>query len=139
MNPQEAQKPDLAEGQRFGKYTLVKRIASGGMAEIYLARQAGAEGFEKSIAIKKIHSQLIERSEIMQMFFNEAKLAAQLSHPNICQIFDLGKIGDSFFIAMEYISGRDMNRIINASNRVGIPFPMEYAIKIASTYSCPRR
>ncbi|MBI5526227.1 MAG: serine/threonine protein kinase [Deltaproteobacteria bacterium] len=102
------------------------------MAEIFLARQAGAEGFEKNIAIKKIKSNFSDSPDFVQMFLNEAKLAAQLSHPNICQIFDLGRIGDSFFIAMEYVSGRDMNRIINASNRVGIPFPMEYALKIAS-------
>jgi serine/threonine-protein kinase len=132
VSRQAAQEADFSEGQRFGKYTLVKRIASGGMAEIFLARQAGAEGFEKNIAIKKIKSSFTDSPDFVQMFLNEAKLAAQLSHPNICQIFDLGKIGDSFFIAMEYVSGRDMNRIINASNRVGIPFPMEYALKIAS-------
>jgi serine/threonine-protein kinase len=120
------------DGQRFGKYALLSRIASGGMADIILARQEGHEGFEKYVAIKKIKPSLTETSDFMQMFLNEAKLAAILSHPNICQIFDLGKIGESYFIAMEYIFGRDMNRITNACIRAGIPFPVEYALKIAS-------
>ena len=120
------------EGQSFGKYTLLRQIASGGMADIYLARQAGAEGFAKDITIKKIKEQFTKKKSFVKMFQNEAKLAALLSHPNICQIFDLGQVGDSYFIAMEYIQGRDMNRIVNVSNRAGIPFPMEYALKIAS-------
>jgi len=67
------------------------------------------------------------------MFLNEAKLAAQLNHPNIVQIYDLGKIGESHFIAMEYIFGRDMRRIIPKADALGIPFPMVYALKIASS------
>ncbi|MGC8928162.1 MAG: serine/threonine protein kinase [Myxococcota bacterium] len=119
-------------GQRFGKYILIRKLATGGMADIYLARQEGVEGFQKDIVIKKIRAEIGQKPEFVQMFLNEAKLAAMLTHPNICQIFDLGKIGDSYFIAMEYIAGRDMNRIINASAKRGIPFPMEYALKIAS-------
>src|SRR5579871_3239157 len=67
------------------------------------------------------------------MFLNEAKLAAQLNHPNIVQIYDLGKIGENYFIAMEYIFGRDMRRIIPKADQMGIPFPMVYALKIASS------
>jgi serine/threonine-protein kinase len=119
-------------GQRFGKYILIRKLDTGGMADIYLARQEGVEGFQKDIVIKKIRPEISQKQEFVQMFLNEAKLAAMLTHPNICQIFDLGKIGDSYFIAMEYIAGRDMNRIINASAKRGIPFPMEYALKIAS-------
>jgi serine/threonine-protein kinase len=102
------------------------------MADIFLARQEGVEGFEKNVAIKKLKGEHTLRGDFMQMFLNEAKLAALLSHHNICHIYDLGKIGETHFIAMEYISGRDMHRIGNACIRAGIPFPLEYALKIAS-------
>jgi len=118
---------------KFGKYTLVDRIAVGGMAEIFLARQAGLEGFEKTIVIKRIRPHLSKQASFVKMFLNEAKLAAQLNHPNIVQIYDLGKIGESYFIAMEYIFGRDMRRIIPKADSLGIPFPMVYALKIASS------
>ncbi|MFO0595978.1 MAG: serine/threonine-protein kinase [Myxococcaceae bacterium] len=118
---------------RFGKYTLIDRIAVGGMAEIFLARQAGLEGFEKTIVIKRIRPHLSKQPNFVKMFLNEAKLAAQLNHPNIVQIYDLGKISESYFIAMEYIFGRDMRRIIPKADALGIPFPMVYALKIASS------
>jgi serine/threonine-protein kinase len=117
----------------FGKYTLLERIAVGGMAEVFLAVQTGLEGFEKWLAIKRIRPHLSNEEAFVKMFLNEAKLAAQLQHPNIVQIFDLGKINDSFFIAMEYISGRDMSRVIPKAEKNGIPFPFEYALSIAAS------
>ncbi len=128
----EPQKPKTGS-TRFGKYTLIDRIAVGGMAEIFLARQAGLEGFEKTIVIKRIRPHLSNQATFVKMFLNEAKLAAQLNHPNIVQIYDLGKISESYFIAMEYIFGRDMRRIIPKADSMGIPFPMVYALKIASS------
>jgi serine/threonine-protein kinase len=117
----------------FGKYTLIDRIAVGGMAEIFLARQAGLDGFEKTIVIKRIRPHLSKQASFVRMFLNEAKLAAQLNHPNIVQIYDLGRIAESYFIAMEYIFGRDMRRIIPKADSLEIPFPMVYALKIASS------
>ncbi|MDR0965299.1 MAG: serine/threonine protein kinase [Myxococcales bacterium] len=125
----ETRRPSL----RFGKYTLVNRIAVGGMAEIFLARQAGLEGFEKTIVIKRIRPHLSKQPSFVKMFLNEAKLAAQLNHANVVQIYDLGKIGETYFIAMEYIFGRDMRRIIPKAASMNIPFPMVYALKIASS------
>lgn len=125
--------PEPRKPVRFGKYTLIDRIAVGGMAEIFLARQAGPEGFEKNIVIKRIRPHLSKEPDFVRMFLNEAKLAAQLNHPNIVQIYELGKIGESYFIAMEYIFGRDMRRIIPKADALGIPFPMVYALKIASS------
>ena len=122
-----------AKAVRFGKYTLLDRIAVGGMAEIFLARQAGLEGFEKTIVIKRIRPHLSKQGSFVKMFLNEAKLAAQINHPNIVQIYDLGKINESYFIAMEYIFGRDMRRIIPKADTKEIPFPMVYALKIASS------
>jgi serine/threonine-protein kinase len=129
-----SESPKAKQGAtRFGKYTLIDRIAVGGMAEIFLARQAGLEGFEKTIVIKRIRPHLSKQASFVKMFLNEAKLAAQLNHPNIVQIYDLGKISESYFIAMEYIFGRDMRRIIPKADSMGIPFPMVYALKIASS------
>jgi serine/threonine protein kinase len=122
----------VSRGTRFGKYTLLNRIAVGGMAEVFLARQEGLEGFEKTICIKRIRPHLSSQASFVRMFLNEAKLAAHLNHPNIVQIYDLGRVNDSYFIAMEYISGRDMSRIIPKAEKAGIPFPMIYALRIAS-------
>lgn len=124
---------DSKKNTRFGKYSLIDRIAVGGMAEIFLARQAGIENFEKTIVIKRIRPHLSKQPNFVKMFLNEAKLAAQLNHPNIVQIYDLGKIAESYFIAMEYVFGRDMRRIIPKADAMGIPFPMVYALKIASS------
>jgi serine/threonine-protein kinase len=118
--------------ERFGGYTLVERIGVGGMAEVFLARHSGVAGFEKDIVIKRIRNHLTEQPSFIEMFLGEAKLAAQLSHPNIVQIYDLGKIHDAYFIAMEYVAGRDLSAVIPKCRDVGIPFPIEYALKISS-------
>jgi serine/threonine protein kinase len=117
---------------RFGKYRLVDRIAVGGMAEIFLAHQMEGEGLERPVVIKRIRPHLSKHSTFVKMFLNEARLAAQLNHPNIVQIHDLGKIGESYFIAMEYIFGRDMRRVIPKAEQLGITFPLVYALRIAS-------
>jgi serine/threonine protein kinase len=116
----------------FGKYRLIDRIAVGGMAEIFLAHQMEGEGLERPVVIKRIRPHLSKHSTFVKMFLNEARLAAQLNHPNIVQIHDLGKIGENYFIAMEYIFGRDMRRVIPKAEQLGIPFPMVYALRIAS-------
>lgn len=120
------------ESTRFGKYRLIDRIAVGGMAEIFLANQVDGEGLETPVVIKRIRPHLSKHATFVKMFLNEARLAAQLNHPNIVQIHDLGKIGESYFIAMEYIFGRDMRSIIPKAEEVGIPFPLVYALRIAS-------
>jgi len=118
--------------QKFGRYMLIDRIAVGGMAEIFLARQIGLEGFEKLVVLKRIRPELSRKKSFVSMFLNEARLSAQLNHPNIGQIYDLGRYGESFFIAMEYVFGRDMRRVIPKAESKGIPFPLVYAMKIAS-------
>ena len=84
------------------------------------------------ICIKRIRPHLSNQPNFVTMFLNEAKLAARLNHPNIAQIYDLGRINDSYFIAMEHISGRDMSRIVPKAQTQGIGFPMVYALKVAS-------
>lgn len=117
---------------QFGKYRLLHRIAIGGMAEIFIAKHVGMQGFSRKIVIKKIREHLSKEPTFVKMFLNEAKLAAQLNHSNICQIYDLGRIGESYFIAMEYVRGRDMRAVVNKTETKGIPFPLEYALKVAA-------
>ena len=96
----------------LGPYELIKRIGYGGMAEIYLARTQGIGGFEKILALKVIHPKFAQDQEFVDMLIDEAKIAVQLNHVNICQIFDLGCIDDRFFIAMEFVDGRDLYQLL---------------------------
>ncbi len=118
---------------RFGQYEILERIATGGMAELYRARRSGVEGFQKIVAIKKILPHLADNEEFITMFADEAKLAAQLNHPNIVHIFDLGKIEvGGYFIAMEHVDGRDLRAILQSAREVGTPLPIPLAVYIAS-------
>jgi eukaryotic-like serine/threonine-protein kinase len=117
----------------FGKYLLVDRLAVGGMAELFLAHPASPDGLAQPVVVKRIRPHLSRQPAFVRMFLNEARLAAQLNHPNIVQIHDLGKVGDSYYIGMEYLFGRDMRRIVPKAESLGIPFPMVYALKIASS------
>ncbi|MBI5181400.1 MAG: serine/threonine protein kinase [Nitrospirae bacterium] len=116
----------------FGKYYLTEKIATGGMAELYRAKRVGVAGFEKLLVIKKILPHLSCHDEFVSMFINEAKIAAQLSHPNIVQIFDLGKIEDSYYIAMEYVWGKDLKAILKKGKEKNLLPSMEHAIQIIS-------
>jgi hypothetical protein len=92
-------------GIRFGNYVLLRRIARGGMAEVFLAQQRGLEGFDRRVAVKRILPHLADSPDFVKMFLGEAKLAAQLTHPNIVHIYDFGKVDHDYFIAMEYVDG----------------------------------
>jgi TonB family protein len=117
---------------RFGQYEILERIASGGMAELYKARLSGVEGFQKILAIKKILPHLADNDEFITMFADEAKLAAQLNHPNIVHIFDLGKIeSGGYFIAMEFVEGRDLRAILKSGREIGQPLPVPLSVYIA--------
>ncbi len=97
----------------FGKYYLLERINVGGMAEVFRAKAFGVEGFERLVAVKKILPNIAEDEEFIAMFIDEAKIAVQLQHANIAQIFDLGKVEDSFFIALEFVPGRDLRAMFD--------------------------
>ena len=97
--------PTRSSARSFGKYALVARIAKGGMAEILLARLQGAAGFAKLVCIKRILPHLVEDPHFVQMFLGEARIAAMISHQNVCQVFELGEIDGNYFIAMEYLEG----------------------------------
>ncbi len=102
----------------FGKYLLLERLAVGGMAEVFLAKSFGVQGFEKLIAIKRILPTMAEDQEFIQMFIDEAKIAGHLSHANIVPIYELGKIGDAHYIAMEFVWGKDLLHIVNRFRRM---------------------
>ncbi|MCW8985643.1 MAG: protein kinase, partial [Thermoanaerobaculales bacterium] len=99
-------------GSEFGQYVIEEHIATGGMADVYKARMMGMEGFQKTVAIKRILGNLTDSDEFVRMFIDEAKLAAQLNHNNIIHIYDLGKVDRSHYIAMEYIEGHDLRSIL---------------------------
>ena len=98
---------------QFGKYFLLDRINVGGMAEVFKAKAFGVEGFERLLAVKRILPNIAEDEEFITMFIDEAKIAVQLNHANICQIFDLGKVEDSYFIALEFVHGKDVRAIFD--------------------------
>ena len=120
-------------GLRFGKYALLDRLAVGGMAEIFLARQEGLEGFEKTVVIKRIRPHLSKQTNFVKMFLNEARLAAQLNHPNIVQIYDLGRSARATSSPWSTSSGGTCGGSSPRPSAMGIPFPMVYALKIASS------
>lgn len=114
----------LAHPVPFGKYLLLEKISTGGMAEVYKAKECGADGFERLLAVKRILNSIAEDEVFISMFIDEAKIAGQLNHPQITQIFDLGKVDGSYFIAMEYVAGRDLRtiweRMVRLQERVDI-------------------
>ncbi len=122
--PESVKKKTLGEEKQFGQYTMLDRIAVGGMAEVWKARMKGMEGFQKNVAIKKILPHLTDSVDFVTMFIDEAKLAAQLNHNNIIHIYDLGKIGEDYYIAMEYVEGKDLRSILNKARKRNNPLPV---------------
>jgi TonB family protein len=135
LPPDEIGEPPAAEipppeGGQFGQYIIEERIATGGMADVYKARMMGMEGFQKTVAIKRILSTLTDSDEFVRMFIDEAKLAAQLNHNNIIHIYDLGKVDRSHYIAMEYIEGRDLRSVLSECRERDQTIPIELALYI---------
>ncbi|MCE1229821.1 MAG: protein kinase [Firmicutes bacterium] len=129
--PPPAPAPAVEALEEFGNYYLLEKIAVGGMAELFKARQRGVHNFEKIVAIKRILPHLSDNDEFVRMFIDEAKLAAQLTHPNIVQIFDLGKAGGFYYIAMEHVDGKDLRDMLRKVREHGLAFPEPVAAFIA--------
>jgi tRNA A-37 threonylcarbamoyl transferase component Bud32 len=116
---------------QFGRYKVLRKLASGGMADLYLAELKGEGAFQKKIAIKHMHQHLADKPELRDWFLDEARLAAQLSHPNIVQVYELGKDGsDQPFIAMEYVEGQDLARLGDRLRERGEKMPLPAALTI---------
>ncbi len=121
-----------SEPTQFGKYWLTDRIAVGGMAELYRGKISGDEGFEKAVAVKKILPHLAAEQDAVNYFIDEARLAALLQHPNIAQIYDFGRLEDSYFIAMEYLFGKDLKTVLHIAEERNLPLSLENALHITS-------
>jgi serine/threonine-protein kinase len=114
----------------LGRYRVVDEIGIGGMASVHLARMDGPGGFQKWVAIKKIHPHLVEDESFVQMFLDEARVAARISHPNVATVFDLGKHEDTYWIAMEYLHGEPLREVMRRTEELGTAMPPEIACRV---------
>ncbi|HSN25461.1 MAG TPA: serine/threonine-protein kinase, partial [Kofleriaceae bacterium] len=121
---------DLEPTSFGGRYTLLRRLAIGGMAEIYLARQAAMAGFEKEVVIKVLRQELADDPRIVEMFLDEAKIGAQLNHPNIVHVYDVDENEGIPYIAMEYIVGEELNELCRRGLQHGRFLPLEHAVEV---------
>ncbi len=126
--------PILGDGSKeisFGKYHLIRKIAVGGMAEVYLAKSFGQFGFEKPVVIKVMLPKLSADEEFVEMFVREALMAADFRHPRLCQVYDVGEAAGLYYICMEFVDGVDLTRIVRQANKSRMKIPMRIALKIA--------
>ncbi len=117
----------MSQPQQFGEYHLLEKIATGGMAEVWRARAYGLAGFEKILVIKRVLDSLAKDDEFVRLFIDEAKIAVQLLHVNIVQVFELGEVNGSYYMALEYVHGLDLARLLTQARKVG-NFPVPLAL-----------
>ncbi len=122
------------EWSTFGRYALLEKIGSGGMAEIYRAKTFGAAGFEKEFAIKMILPTLLDDTEFVSMFINEAKIAVSLYHANVVQVFDLGELQGQYYIAMEFVHGKDLLDVLARCASLELKIPLDIVLFITMEY-----
>jgi serine/threonine protein kinase len=123
---------EASAGTHYGPYRLLERVAVGGMAEVFRAKRSGVEGFEKVVAVKRILSHLSDNKEFVDMFIDEAKMVSSLAHPNVAQIFDLGRHESNYWIAMEYVHGRDLRTILRRAKERGLRIPLDISTYVVS-------
>ena len=119
-------------GRQVGRYTIVGHLATGGMAELYIARQEAVGGFEKNLVVKVLQTRYAQHPRVVAMFLDEARLAAKLNHPSIVHVYDVAEEEGNKFIAMEYIHGETLTDIIKRGVEVGTFLPIEHAVHIVS-------
>jgi eukaryotic-like serine/threonine-protein kinase len=122
--------PGRGNTNAFGKYQLLADLGHGGMADVYLAVARGPVGFNKLVVIKRLRPHLAEEPEFLAMFLDEARLAARLNHPNVVQTNEVGEEHGSYFIAMEYLDGQPLHRIMHRAARRGMRVPLEAWLRI---------
>src|SRR6202051_2851323 len=113
---------------RLGPYELLRRLATGGMAEFYLARRAGPHGFQKTVALKRILPQFARDPDFVAMFVDEARVCARLTHPNIVQVFDFGEEDGELYMAMEYVDGTTGARLVRSAAGQGEDIPLDVSL-----------
>jgi eukaryotic-like serine/threonine-protein kinase len=114
----------------YGKYNLIGKLGHGGMADVFLAYVAGPAGFRKLVVIKRLHAELEEEEGFLDMFLDEARLAARLNHANIVQCFEVGEVDESHFIAMEYLEGQALDRVRRQCDHAGVRLPPSVVARI---------
>lgn len=118
---------------QFGKYKLIQPLAQGGMAEIFLAKQQGPAGYEKSVVIKRVLAHYSSNPDFVEMFLDEARLAALLSHPNIVQMFDFGEVDGSYYLSMEYLRGEDLHTLLRLAKKQNAAIPPQVAATVMAS------
>src|SRR6266436_7024893 len=113
-------------GARLGRYVMLKHLASGGMAEVVLARSDGIEGFERHVVLKRIKPEHAHDQRFIRMFLDEARVAANLHHQHIVQVHDIAEAAGEYFIAMEYLHGEDVRTILATAARMRQHVPLGY-------------
>ena len=121
----------MPELRRFGRFEILKRIAAGGMAEIYLASQTGQQGFRKTVVLKRILPEFADDPRFVEMFVEEAKIAAALDHDSIVKVYDFGSVEGNYFLAMEYVDGRDLAFILDDLAPRSELLPLEAALHVS--------
>ena len=119
-----------SDGKKIGKYRILKRLAVGGMAEIYMAETPKTSGINKQVTIKRILPQYSNKPDFIEMFEKEAEICSNLQHSNIINIFDFGMDNDQFYLVMEYVKGNNLRQIINQTKKKRRPFPISHAVHI---------
>ncbi len=118
ISPEASASVPAESDQKYGRYRLCFELAAGGMGKVFLARAEGPEGFEKLVALKRIHPHLAEERTFVEMFLDEARIASRISHPNVCSVFDFGEQDGTYYIAMDYLVGEPLSRILAGCSRV---------------------
>lgn len=122
----------VAPPPQLGRYRVVRRLGAGGMAEVFLARSAGAEGVDKLLVVKRVLPTFARSQKFRSMFIDEAKVAMRLNHSNVVQVYAFEQAKDEFLLAMEFIDGLDVGRLVSAAKRKGTKFPYALAAYIVS-------
>jgi serine/threonine-protein kinase len=118
----------LFKAEDFGPYRLTHLLGKGGMASVFRALRSGPMGFSKQVAIKRLHPALTENEATLKALINEARLGGQLKHPNIVEIYEFNKVGESYYLAMEFIDGWTLDRVAHLSRKHGLPMPPEVVL-----------
>ena len=116
--------------RRFGRYEMLMELGRGGMATLHLARLRGPQQFQKLLAVKKIHEHLSKERDFLNMFLDEARIAALIHHPNVAVIFDLGHFKHHYYIAMEYVHGQNLAEVLKAASARPEKLPWTLAARI---------
>jgi serine/threonine-protein kinase len=115
---------ELHPNAKLGRYRLSVELAAGGMSRVYLARAEGPGGFEKLVALKVIHRHLANHPEFVAMFLDEARIVSRIDHANVCHVFDFGCDDGTYYLAMEYLVGQPLSRVMRAEHAAATPTPL---------------